>query len=85
MVSLIHLQVLWNFKQKQLEKEIENFVYTWNKEHKCGCVKNWKGGDDLIECSHLTKEKLKKFGDKNKKQFKDILFFRTLALKTLRQ
>lgn len=79
MTSLFHLEILWKFKQEQLEQEIEKFIFDWNKNYKCNCCKYWKIGDGLIECKHIEKEKIKKFGDRNLQQFKSILFLRGLS------
>jgi len=83
MTSLIQLQSLWNFKQEQLDKEIEDFILNWNKNHKCKCCKNWKDGDRLIECIHVENEKIKKFKERNFQQFKSIFLLRSISFNKL--
>lgn len=84
MTSTIHLQSLWNLEQEQLDKNIKEFIRWWNREHKCICCKNWKEQDDLIECEHMQKQKIKKFKAKNTKQFVKILSIRFSDLKRFR-
>ena len=81
MTSLIHLEAMWRFKQNQLEREILDFILEWNSNHKCSCCKNWKIEDKPLECSHVEREKIKKFGERNIQQFKSIIFLRSLSLK----
>ena len=83
MTSLIHIESLWRFKQNQLEKEIEDFIKEWNKSHRCNCCKNWEEGKMLIECSHVEKEKIKKFKERNLQQFRSIFFLRFIAFNQL--
>lgn len=84
MTSAIHLQALWNFEQEQLDKNIKDFIREWNRQHKCICCKNWKEKDDLIECEHMQKQKIKKFRQRNIKQFVRILSLRFIDLKSFR-
>lgn len=73
MTSLIHLQAIWRFKQKELDKEILSFIERWNTEHKCNCCKNWKRGDEEIECVHLEKKINKNFGKRIDYQYYSLI------------
>ena len=80
MTSQIHLQALWNIAQDKLDKNIKDFIKNWNKNHKCICCKNWREHDELIECEHMQKEKIKRFKERNRKQFMRILNLRFFEL-----
>ena len=85
MSSPLQLQSLWNVQQKELNTDIKNFIRDWNKNHKCVCCKNWRNGDNLIECEHMQKEKIKKFKKRNFNQFRRIFLLRSFSLKRLIQ
>ena len=83
MTSQIHLKALWRIKQKQLDKEIINFIINWNKNHKCICCKNWEEGKDEIECQHLEKAIEKNFQKRINYQYNFLLVTKSISFRRL--
>jgi len=79
MTSEIHLKSLWNIKQEELDKDMIQFIIKWNEEHKCLCCKNWKKGQEEIECEHLEKEIEKIFGKKVNNQYKNLVLIKSIS------